>query len=178
MALRGAWTEHEQTKSALRGISHTPIYLTIATQICRHKLMCVNVALICNLAFRRDFCSVTCSFGHIVATEFPIIYSFKLCLFIFFECSKNWVSIYIVRVSVYEINRIIRGRLEIWNLTSRVQFDLPCTCGSATRGRSNWQLEDKFHICARLYVLFSDMYLSWRLMIINICRRGIQSQIE
>ena len=34
-----------------------------------------------------------------------------LCLFIFFECSKNRVSI--VRVSVYEINRIIHGILKI-----------------------------------------------------------------
>ena len=28
-------------------------------------------------------------------------------------------------VSVYEMNKIIHGRLEIWSLSSRVQFDLP-----------------------------------------------------
>ena len=35
MALLGAWTEHEQNKSALRGMLHTPIYLamTIAAKI-------------------------------------------------------------------------------------------------------------------------------------------------
>ena len=35
MALRGAWADHEQKKSALRGMLHTPIFLamTFATQI-------------------------------------------------------------------------------------------------------------------------------------------------
>ena len=51
MALREAWAVHEQTKSALRGMLHTPIYLamTIATQIgvCNRSLdlkkLCFNV---------------------------------------------------------------------------------------------------------------------------------------
>ena len=35
-SMSGAWAGHEQNKSALRGMLHTPIYLamTIATQIC------------------------------------------------------------------------------------------------------------------------------------------------
>ena len=42
MALRGAWAEHEQKESVVRGMLHTPIYLamTIATQIgvCKRSL--------------------------------------------------------------------------------------------------------------------------------------------
>lgn len=44
--------------------------------------------LICNLAFKRDFCSVTCLFGYIVATDFAVILTYYniLCLFVIFAC--------------------------------------------------------------------------------------------
>ena len=37
-------------------------------------------SLTSNLAFRRDFRSVTCSFGYIVATDFSVIYTYLDCL--------------------------------------------------------------------------------------------------
>ena len=42
-------------------------------------------SLTCNLAFRRNFRSVTCSFGYIVATDFSVIYTYLDCCYnIFF----------------------------------------------------------------------------------------------
>ena len=43
-------------------------------------------SLTCNLAFRRDFRSVTCSFGYIVATDFSVIYTYLYCCYNIF-CS-------------------------------------------------------------------------------------------
>ena len=49
-----------------------------------------------------------------------------------------------LNVSVYYINKIIHRRLEIWNLPSRVQFELPPVATS---------LKDKFHIFARSCII-------------------------
>ena len=57
---------------------------------------------------------------------------------------------------VYFINRIIHGRLEIWNLSSRVHIRY------LTRSISMWTLEDKFHFSARpciiLYVFIAELH--------------------
>ena len=62
-------------------------------------------------------------------------------------------------ILVYIINRIIHGRLKIWNLSSRVHIRY------LTRSISMWTLEDKFHTSARpciiLYVS-SSFSLRWK----------------
>ena len=45
-------------------------------------------SLTCNLAFRRDFRSVTCSFGYIVATDFSFIYTYLDCCYNIFFTSR------------------------------------------------------------------------------------------
>ena len=83
-------------------------------------------------------------------------------------------------ILVYKINRIIHGRLEIWNLSSRVHIRyLTPAFAALTRSISMWTLEDKFHISARpciiLYLLYtySEKY-SPKSYVVN-CRTQISS---
>ena len=53
-----------------------------------------------------------------------------------------------LHVSVYEINKITHGCLEIWNISSRVQFDLPLVADQTKHSKTN-------AISSRAHVLFS-----------------------
>ena len=53
-------------------------------------------------------------------------------------------------VSVYEINKITRGRLEIWSLSSRAQFDLPVVADQHSKVKS---ISPRAHMLFSIYLL-------------------------
>ena len=56
-------------------------------------------------------------------------------------------------VSVYEMNKIIHGCLEIWSLSSCVQFDLPLMSTPLVAGRTEHSKIKSIY--PRAHVLFS-----------------------
>jgi len=93
--------------------------------------------------------------------EKPYIFTCKNTIFLRVKISANQRSFFVAMFSclgmdnssIYIINRIIHGRLEIWNPSSRVHI------WYRTSSISMWTREDKFHIYARpciiLYIIYS-----------------------
>ena len=118
------------------------------------------------VAFRRDFRSITCSFGYILLPQIFQLFTYLnncyniLCLFIFFEyilnldCSCLWnkqnnthiLFCLFHKDEQYGIYLLIQSRPRTFYFSCSIW----CTMsGVATRCRSNWTLEDRFYISAR-----------------------------
>ena len=60
--------------------------------------------------------------------------------------------------SVYEINKIIHERLEIWNSFSRVQFDLPLEADQTELEKVN-SLSQRAHVL--FFIFFSNKHCGY-----------------